>query len=276
MVKYRPSENFLFPKMEFREMSKMASFGAFPQKDGTVFRVRATEAHEVSVVLFENPSRVKAQFVLGNPEKGIFEGLIPEIGHGSLYKFKLDDLVLPDPFARYLPYGVHGPAMVYSDQFPWKNLSPRPDRKNLIAYELHVGAFTPGGNFKEAGKRLSYLKDLGVNLVEIMPISSFPGKRGWGYDGVNHFAPFSGYGTPGDVKAFIDSAHGLGLSVILDLVLNHFGPDGNYLYAFCRDFFDTPRKTPWGDALNYQNPYLRQYFFDCVKQWLRSPRDLGG
>jgi maltooligosyltrehalose trehalohydrolase len=137
---------------------------------------------------------------------------------------------------------------------------------------MHVGTFTPAGTFAAATEKLAHLKSLGITCIELMPLSSFPGKRGWGYDGVANFAPFAGYGRPEDLQAFVDAAHGAGMAVILDMVFNHFGPDGNYLPVYSPEYFTDKHKTPWGSALDYTNPYMRRLALDAAEHWLREFR----
>jgi maltooligosyltrehalose trehalohydrolase len=147
----------------------------------------------------------------------------------------------------------------------------RPNSEHVI-YELHVGTFTREGTYAAAAARLPHLADLGITTIELMPISAFPGRWGWGYDGVAHFAPYAGYGTPDELRSFIDQAHGLGLSVILDVVYNHWGPSGNYLGAFSRNYFSGDIKSGWGDGPNYQHAAMRDYVLDNVEHWLGAFR----
>ena len=136
------------------------------------------------------------------------------------------------------------------DRCEWQ----RPAFRDLVIYELHVGAFTTKGTFHAAIDRLEHIRDLGANAIELMPVCDFPGGRNWGYDGVYLFAPSHAYGSPDDLRALVDAAHGLGLTVILDVVYNHFGPDGNYLHAYIGDYLDEAEKTPWGGAIRYGHP----------------------
>jgi len=200
---------------------------------------------------------------------------VPAAGPGTRYKFHIDDRgPFPDPRSAWQPEGVHGPSVVLDHAaFAWHDAAfqPRPLSEALI-YELHVGTFTPGGTYATAAERLPYLRDLGVTHVELMPLATFPGARGWGYDGVAIFAPHPAYGPPDDLKAFIDEAHALGLAVLLDVVYNHLGPDGNYLGAFGPYFTDRV-KTPWGEALNFDGEHsdeVRAFFLDNALMWLRD------
>ncbi|WP_393938735.1 alpha-amylase family glycosyl hydrolase [Piscinibacter sakaiensis] len=184
---------------------------------------------------------------------------------------------MPDPASRSNPDGVHGPSEVVDpNAFVWQHdgWTGRPWHEAVL-YELHVGSFTPEGSFRAAARKLPALAALGITAVELMPLASFGGRRGWGYDGVLPFAPAACYGPPDDLRHFVDRAHGLGLMVLLDVVYNHFGPDGNYLHAHCRSFFDAARRTPWGDALNVDGPRsatVRRFFVDNALHWLTEYR----
>ena len=165
---------------------------------------------------------------------------------GAMYRFLLDGgLEVPDPASRFQPADVHGPSEVvdpYSYEWKVETWTGRPWEECVI-YELHVGAFTQEGTFRSAIEKLDYLSELGITAIEIMPVADFPGNRNWGYDGVLLFAPDSSYGRPDDLKALIDAAHARGIMVFLDVVYNHFGPDGNYLPSYSPIFTDQPRDT---------------------------------
>ncbi|PTA68376.1 malto-oligosyltrehalose trehalohydrolase [Deinococcus arcticus] len=238
-----------------------------PGGQATRFSVWSTRAREVQV-------RVNGQTLPLQPQgDGYFEATVP-VGAGARYAFVLDGLTLPDPYARFLPGGVHGEAEVidpgaYVWQYPdW------PGRRldECVFYELHVGTFTPEGTLKAAAERLPELRDLGVTAVELMPLAAFPGQRGWGYDGVALYAPFAPYGRPEDLMAFVDRAHGLGLGVFLDVVYNHFGPDGNYLSAYSPSYFTDRFHTAWGQGLDYAEPHMRRLITDNAQMWLRDYR----
>jgi maltooligosyltrehalose trehalohydrolase len=204
---------------------------------------------------------------------GCHEATLVSAPHGTLYEFVLDGEPFPDPYARFLPRGVHGPAMVVETRYRWTaglGVS-RPLREQTL-YELHVGTFTPEGTYDAARLRLPAVADLGVSTIELMPLSSFPGRRGWGYDGVAHFAPFSQYGTPDELRRLIDEAHALGLSVFLDVVYNHFGPAGNYLAEFSASYFSAGSKTPWGAGPNFGHPAMRHYVLANAVYWLTEYR----
>lgn len=262
--------------------------GAMPMAGGTLFRLWSSHAERASVRLYAPLPGSKAVSPEGStvdfsPAEyttvpledcgdGLFEGWLPAVLPGSRYRFELDDEVLPDPYARWCPEGVHGPAEVWEPGHTFLYPSPEITREELVIYELHIGTFTPQGTFRAAQEKLADLHDLGVTAIELMPLCGFPGRRGWGYDGVTLFAPFAGYGTPEELMAFIDEAHRLGLAVLLDLVLNHFGPDGNFLSAYSPVYFTQRHKTPWGDALDYNEPHLRRLVLDAARHWLEVYR----
>ncbi len=185
----------------------------------------------------------------------------PEAAPGMRYRFDIGQgRVLPDPASRYNPLGVHGPSEVIDPlDHEWADgdWSGLPWHEATV-YELHVGCFTPEGSFDAAAQRLPYLRSLGIRAIELMPLAAFAGRRGWGYDGVLPFAVHGAYGTPRQLKRFVDAAHRHGLMVLLDVVYNHFGPDGNYLHACCPEFHDRTRSTPWGPALNFDGEQARQ------------------
>jgi len=193
------------------------------------------------------------------------------------YAFSVDGgPPLPDPRSPYQPHGVHGLSRpVDRSAFDWRHAQWRQaPLSSAIIYECHIGTFTPAGTFDAAVERLGYLRDLGVTHVEVMPVSEFPGARGWGYDGVDLFAPHHLYGGPDAMKRFVDAAHGHGLGVILDVVYNHLGPEGNYLRKFGPYFSDRYR-TPWGEALNLDDrdsDEVRRFFCDNALMWLRDYR----
>lgn len=198
-----------------------------------------------------------------------------DVEPGARYRFLVDgNGPFPDPRSAWQPEGPHGPSVAIDHSvFPWrdKGFVAKPLAEAVI-YELHVGTFTPEGTYAAAADRLDHLRDLGVTHVELMPLATFPGRRGWGYDGVSLYAPHPAYGTPDDLKEFIQHAHALGLAVLLDVVYNHLGPDGNYLCAFGPYFTDRV-KTPWGDAINFDGEHsdpVRAFFVENALMWLRD------
>ncbi|MCO6050969.1 malto-oligosyltrehalose trehalohydrolase [Mesorhizobium sp. RP14(2022)] len=194
-----------------------------------------------------------------------------DVSAGTAYAFVLPDgLVVPDPASRAQEGDVHGPSVVCDpDSYQWQNAEwkGRPWEETVIS-EIHIGTFSPAGTFRSAIEKLPELVEAGITAVEVMPIAQFGGERGWGYDGVLLYAPHRAYGTPDDFKAFVDAAHGHGLMVFLDVIYNHFGPDGNYLPRLAPDFFHPERHTPWGAAIAYEKTPVRRFFIENVLYWL--------
>lgn len=211
---------------------------------------------------------------LERDEHGYFSGLVPGLGAGARYRFRLDrDASCPDPASRYQPDGPHGASQVIDpSRFRWTDAAWRGiEPARHVIYEVHIGTFTPQGTFAGATQRLEDLADLGANVVEVMPLAEFPGTFGWGYDGVAWFAPFHHYGTCDDFRAFVNRAHELGLGVMLDVVYNHFGPDGNYLREYSDAYFNPKHKTDWGDAVNYDgedNEAVREFVLSNARHWI--------
>jgi maltooligosyltrehalose trehalohydrolase len=201
-------------------------------------------------VLFESADPLQLQ---AEPD-GYFSGIAPHAAAGACYRYRLDrGDTFPDPASRFQPAGPHGPSEVIDPgSFRWMDAAWAGLRlEGQVIYELHIGAFTAEGTWAAAAKELPRLAELGVTAIEIMPVADFPGKFGWGYDGVNLFAPTRLYGRPDDFRAFVNQAHQAGLGVLLDVVYNHLGPDGNYLGQFARSYVTERHHTPWGPALNY-------------------------
>ncbi|MEQ8957127.1 MAG: malto-oligosyltrehalose trehalohydrolase [Coleofasciculus sp. C2-GNP5-27] len=191
---------------------------------------------------------------------------------GTLYVYQLDgSLERPDPASHYQPEGVHESSQVVDHHFDWTDESWQGiPLKDLIIYELHVGSFTPEGTFESIIPRLSYLQDLGITAIEIMPVAQFPGSRNWGYDGVYVYGVQKSYGGPAGLKKLVDACHQAGIAVILDVVYNHLGPEGNYLWAYGPYFTDQYR-TPWGNAVNFDGAYsndVRNFFIQNALYWL--------
>ncbi|VTU17040.1 malto-oligosyltrehalose trehalohydrolase [Variovorax sp. RA8] len=203
---------------------------------------------------------------------------LPEARHGDAYRFRLPDgLRVPDPASRFNPDDVHGASRVVDpNAHAWQHEDWRGRPwEEAVVYELHVGTFTPEGTFAAARARLPALAQLGITAIELMPLADFPGRRNWGYDGVLPFAPDASYGTPEDLKALVDAAHGLGLMVLIDVVYNHFGPEGNYLHAYCPQFFNPKHQTPWGAAINYDGDgarTVRDFFIHNALYWVEEFR----
>ncbi len=251
--------------------------GAFPTDAGVRYRVWAPEKRSAEAIVNGGERTISLQ----SAGDGFFQGIDPDGRAGDLYKVRLDghdDQVFPDPLSRYQPEGVHGPSMVIKPgTYLWQHdTPPRPAAlDSLVIYELHVGTFTLEGTFRAAIDKLDGLVELGVNTVELMPLADFPGRWNWGYDGVFLYAPSRAYGHPDDLRALIDAAHARGLLVVLDAVYNHLGPDGNYLGAYTKNYFNPAHKTPWGDALNFDGPHngpVRQFFIGNIVCWMEEFR----
>ena len=248
-------------------------FGAETRDDGTTrFRLWAPAARSVELWL---PDR-RQGFAMPRDAAGWAEWVARDAPAGTRYSFRIDgELLVPDPVSRYQPLDVHGPSEVvdpleyaWSDD-EWRGIAP----ERLVFYELHVGTFSPEGTFAGLAERLDHLVALGVTAVELMPVADFPGRWGWGYDGVLFFAPDSTYGRPEELKALVEACHARGLAVFLDVVYNHFGPEGNYLHRYAPAFFTREHKTPWGDAINFDGPgseVTRAFIIHNALYWLEE------
>ncbi len=253
-------------------------FGAETGAGGTRFRLWAPNVEDVALLVEPGEGEGTIEAPMAALEGGWWETRLPEAGPGSHYRFRVDgNLAVPDPASRFQPADVHGPSEVIDPlAYTWRHADWRGRPwEEAVLYELHVGTFTGEGTFAAAARHLEELAELGVTAVELMPVADCPGKRNWGYDGVGLFAPDSAYGRPDDLKALIDAAHGLGLMVFLDVVYNHFGPEGNYLHAFAERFFDASRQTPWGAAITFDaedSRPVRDFFIDNALYWLEEYR----
>lgn len=247
--------------------SRTLPFGAqLIGEDRTRFRFWAPDCRAVTL-------EVEGQPPLPMQEKGAgwFE-IEAACGALARYRYRLDSgLAVPDPASRFQPDDVHGASQVICPHsYTWRNTAwSGRDWSETVLYELHVGAC---GGYRGVMEKLPSLAELGVSAVELMPINDFPGARNWGYDGVLPYAPDSSYGSPDELKALIDTAHGLGLMVFLDVVYNHFGPDGNFLHAYAEPFFKKGTHTPWGPAIDFDRPQVRDYFFENALYWLMEYR----
>jgi maltooligosyltrehalose trehalohydrolase len=236
------------------------------------FRVWAPERSEVVLDLAAfDPERVRLERL---PD-GSHATFVPGLAAGALYRYRLDgEGPFPDPASRFQPQGVHGPSEVIDPRFAWTDAGWRGLRtEGLVFYELHVGAFTPEGSFASLRARLPDLVELGVSVVELMPIGDFAGQRNWGYDGVSLFAPARCYGRPEELRAFVDDAHRLGLGVVLDVVYNHFGPDGAYHGCFSPSYYTKRHATPWGAAINLDDRHsagVRAFLIENALHWIRE------
>ena len=245
-------------------------------KDETHFRVWAPKAREIDVVLEDGTSSEPIFYPLTPEAGGYFSGAV-NVGAGSRYRFRVNrgENFYPDPASRFQPQGPHGPSCIVDPrQFRWADTNwPGVTLKGQIIYEMHIGTFTKEGTWCAAVEQLPELARVGITVVEMMPVADFPGKFGWGYDGVNLFAPSHLYGTPDDLRAFIDRAHSLGVAVILDVVYNHFGPDGNYLGIFSDDYLIGEKENEWGNAINFDGPNsgpVREFFITNGRYWVEE------
>jgi malto-oligosyltrehalose trehalohydrolase len=247
-------------------------FGAEPRPDGTIrFRLWAPSQNRISLVLGDI-----GLLPMTPLEDGWHELATERASAGTLYRFELEDgMRVPDPASRHQPKDVHGPSQVIDPRaYQWSDTDwrGRPWHEAVI-YELHVGAFTHEGTFRAAIGKLDHLVEIGVTAIELMPVADFAGQRNWGYDGVLLFAPDASYGSPDDLKALVEAAHAKHLMVILDVVYNHFGPDGNYLNSYACQFFTDRHKTPWGAAINYDGPDsrpVRDFMIHNALYWLEE------
>ena len=244
--------------------------GANVREDAIVFRVWAPARRSVEVLVDG-----RRPLTMTRQPDGTFDVSVAGLAAGVRYQYRLDgDRHRPDPASRYQPDGVHGPSVAVDPRaFEWTDQAFRGHQlADYVIYELHVGTFTRAGTFEAVIPHLPQLVDLGVTAVELMPVAEFPGSRNWGYDGVHLFAPQSTYGGPRGLRRLIDACHGQELSVILDVVYNHLGPEGNYLADF-GPFFTDRYRTPWGGALNFDGPEsagVRRHFIENARAWVRE------
>ena len=255
--------------------------GSAPQEvvsaGGVHFRVWAPEHKSVEVVL----TGAAPRFFPMEPESdGYWSALVADAVSGTRYKFRVDGGDwFPDPASRYQPDGPHGDSEVI-DPFTfswtdadWRGVSAFESKSGAVIYELHIGTFTKEGSWSAAIEQLPPLAELGITVLEVMPVNDFSGEFGWGYDGVNEYAPTRLYGTPDEFRSFVDRAHALGMGVILDVVYNHLGPDGNYLPSFSRHYFAAKHETDWGEAINFyaeQSGPVREYFIANAGYWIEE------
>ncbi|MGZ3512876.1 MAG: malto-oligosyltrehalose trehalohydrolase [Thermodesulfobacteriota bacterium] len=265
---------------KWAKFSRRLPIGAEILPEGGVhFRVWAPRRQNVSIILEGGPGSITAEIpvteVLIPEEGGYFSGLVVQAGEGTLYRFKLDgdNALYPDPASRFQPEGPLGPSQVIDPlRFKWTDKEWR--GKTLhgqVIYEIHIGTFTREGTWDAAGHYLEELADVGMTILEIMPVADFGGRFGWGYDGVDLYAPTRLYGSPDDFRLFVDRAHAAGLGVILDVVYNHVGPVGNFLRSFSLDYFTDRYKTDWGEAINYDGKNsgpVREFYISNAGYWI--------
>lgn len=248
--------------------------GAEVRRDDVFFRVWATKCQRVEVVIEkdndEHPVPLTAE------TDGYFSGLVSHLKAGALYWYRLDGQhQYPDPCSRFQPYGPHGPSQVVDPfAFTWSDADwPGMRLPGQVIYELHIGTFTEEGTFAAAIRELPELQHIGVTLIEVLPIAEFPGRWNWGYDGVDLYAPTHNYGDAHAFRRFVDAAHRLGVGVILDVVYNHLGPEGNYLSAFSDNYFTERYATDWGAAINFDGPHsraAREFFIRNACYWVNE------
>jgi maltooligosyltrehalose trehalohydrolase len=248
----------------------MNGLGASLHDNSVTFRVWAPRCHSVELVIEGRSTQA-----LWRGDDGMYSLTVPRLTAGTRYQYRLDsERYRPDPVSRWQPEGVHGPsAVVDPAAFTWTDAEFRGhDLTDLVFYELHIGTFTAPGTFEAVIPYLDALGELGVTAIEIMPVAEFPGSRNWGYDGVHLFAPQSTYGGPRGLRRLVDACHSRGLSVVLDVVYNHLGPEGNYLGEF-GPYFTDRYKTPWGQAVNFDGPDgapVRRHFVESARYWVRE------
>ncbi|MBV9289503.1 MAG: malto-oligosyltrehalose trehalohydrolase [Hyphomicrobiales bacterium] len=245
--------------------------GPLFEPGGVRFRLWAPREERVSLALEGRASAISMERCGG----GFFEAFVDGTGAGALYRFELaDGRRVPDPASRFQPADVHGPSEIIDHEaYRWGEDWPGRDWDDVVLYELHLGAFTPEGTFAAATGKIAHLAELGVTALEIMPVGDFRGRWGWGYDGVFLYAPDATYGRPDDFKGFVAAAHRLGIAVLLDVVYNHFGPEGNYLPLYAPDFFTGRHRTPWGEAINYDGldaRPVRDFVAENAEYWIEA------
>lgn len=252
-------------------------YGAQITEQGVRFRLWAPDCKQVGLCLARGQMNEQHELVLAMDacEGGWFESTVAEAGAGTRYGFDVNGVRVPDPASRFNPDDVHGLSEVIDPSvFAWRDATWHGRSwDEAVIYELHVGAFSPEGTFAGVSRRLDYLVELGVTAIELMPVADFPGSRNWGYDGVLPYAPDSRYGHPDDLKELVQAAHERGLMVLLDVVYNHFGPEGNYLHLYAKEFFTERHHTPWGAAINFDGSAsreVRNFFIDNALYWLQE------
>lgn len=250
-------------------------FGAELTGDGTArFRLWAPSARQVELCLLRENGEERTLLIKGQAD-GWYEAAMPAAA-GARYRYRINgEIAVPDPVSRFQPEDVHGPSeLIDPKAFTWSDDDWRGRPwEEVVLYELHVGSFTPQGDYGGVQARLEHLRGLGVTAVELMPLADFPGRHNWGYDGVLPFAPDGQYGRPETLKTLVDTAHRMGMMVFLDVVYNHFGPEGNYLSLYAAPFFTERHHTPWGAAINFDGPEsrtVRDYYVHNALYWLEE------
>ncbi|MGD0910162.1 MAG: malto-oligosyltrehalose trehalohydrolase [Candidatus Acidiferrales bacterium] len=262
-----------YPETSKRQLPIGAETGV---EGGVHFRVWAPQRGQVRAMLESGPGSPAVVSLEREPgDEGYHSAFSPQASAGTIYRYELDNdsLHYPDPASRYQPDGPHGPSQIVDPRaFSWTDQNWRgATREGQIIYEMHIGTFTREGNWQGAQRELAELAKIGVTMVEVMPVSDFPGRFGWGYDGVGLFAPTWLYGEPDAMRSFVNEAHAQGIAVILDVVYNHVGPDGNYLGAFSPWYFSQKHKNDWGDGINFDGEHcqpVREFFTANANYWI--------
>lgn len=249
--------------------------GAEIAENGAHFRIWVPNAKKITLNITTKSEQLKIRMT---PEQeGYSACFVPDVNAGALYQFQLDDdeTLYPDPASRYQPLGPHGPSRLENNMhFTWSDRHWQGvGNANNVIYEMHIGTFTQEGTYQAAAHELPELAALGITLIELMPVNEFDGNFGWGYDGVALYAPYHAYGTPNDLRYFIDRAHALGIGVILDVVYNHVGSSGCYLHKFSNDYFSKRYKSDWGDVFNFDgnnSQPVREFIINNAIYWIKE------
>ena len=241
------------------------------ERNGIRFRLWAPSQAQVDLVVEGRD----APFAMTSGQNGFFETFVEGLGAGARYRFAIGDgREVPDPASRFQPDDVNGPSeAIDPSAYRWRESWEGREWDDIVLYELHLGAFSPEGTFAGAASKLAHLAELGVTAIEIMPVSDFSGRWNWGYDGAFPYAPDASYGRPEDFKSFVEAAHGKGIAVLLDVVYNHFGPEGNFLPLYAGDFFTSRHRTPWGDAIQFDGANsrpVRDFFIENAEYWIEE------
>jgi maltooligosyltrehalose trehalohydrolase len=269
-----PKARGAFAMTKATEFRRRLPIGAEPlQNGGTHFRVWAPKSASVKVLLETDSKSSPAQIELAAEPNGYFSGAAKEAMPGMLYRYQLESGAFPDPASRFQPQGTHGPSQIVDPgTFHWTDENwSGVKRSGQVIYEMHIGTFTKAGTWAAARAELDELAALGVTVIEVMPVAEFPGRFGWGYDGVDLFAPTRLYGQPDDFREFVNRAHEVGLGMILDVVYNHFGPDGNFFRNFSDHYFTNRYKNEWGEPINFDDEHaapVREFFCANAAYWV--------
>jgi malto-oligosyltrehalose trehalohydrolase len=251
------------------------SQGAEITGEGVSFRTWADKKKDLSVAILAEDGSVLREIPLVEESDGYYTVLDQSSGAGTLYKYRIGGNLFPDLASRFQPHGVHGPSQVVDARpFAWTDSAWTPPKlQELVIYELHVGTFTSAGKFISIIERFEHLKRLGINAIELMPVADFAGDRNWGYDGVSIYAPSRVYGSPDELRTLVNAAHQAGLAILLDVVYNHLGPDGNYMSMYSDQYFNTAHHTPWGAAFNLDGAEalpVRNFFSENPIYWIKE------